>query len=473
MKASHRCAVALVILSAVGAAGAAAAGPPDRMFCNVPDLGTSTGLWPPVGCSYISPQEVFMIIDGLPPGSTIELDPLFYGLACTNPTCEAPGGMLGGTLTQFTGTLQLHVTGTGDLAGFQRIIEVSVVSEVHAGPRTPGDSIQTFNTDYFSLAGQLVGDPDFDSLQITGGTSYGLPGPGLATMRERPGGAYSVDSFFDLTYQIDFTGAPGSALEGLSGVTTATIRLAVERPPLPVGACEAPDNGTGTADLPPADCIYLNPEEPIEIIDGLPAGTTLELQLQQSAFVCDFMPCGQPGGGFPGGEAESFDSQMVFEVRGTGSLSGYSRTLTLPGDQVDHSGARTPGDPIQHFQALISSLTASLAGDPDFAVLTFTAGDAEGLRSPGMTTIADVGGGAFAVDSFFDVSYRIEFTGAPGSVLEGFSGTPSARPESSLGSSRSSPTVSKRATPAGGRGRYRSVCRSTHRVVLPSRLHIG
>lgn len=33
-----------------------------------------------------------------------------------------------------------------------------------------------------------------------------------------------ADSFFDITYRIDFVGAPGGALAGMSGSTTATDR---------------------------------------------------------------------------------------------------------------------------------------------------------------------------------------------------------------------------------------------------------
>ena len=40
-----------------------------------------------------------------------------------------------------------------------------------------------------------------------------------------PGSPFAVDSFFDITYRIDFVGRPGGALAGHSGSTTGTIRM--------------------------------------------------------------------------------------------------------------------------------------------------------------------------------------------------------------------------------------------------------
>jgi hypothetical protein len=45
------------------------------------------------------------------------------------------------------------------------------------------------------------------------------------------------------------------------------------------------------------------------------------------------------------------------------------------------------------------------------------------LPSPGHTTLTDVGGGQFHVDSFFDVFYRIDFIGHPGGPYGGMSGS--------------------------------------------------
>ena len=52
------------------------------------------------------------------------------------------------------------------------------------------------------------------------------------------------------------------------------------------------------------------------------------------------------------------------------------------------------------------------------------AGSGNGLPpSPGHTTLTQIPGGKFAVDSFFDITYQITFQGCPGSMLDGMSGS--------------------------------------------------
>jgi hypothetical protein len=90
------------------------------------------------------------------------------------------------------------------------------------------------------IQGQLPpGDPDFDLLRITAGSSFGMPSPGHTTLTQLPGSNWSVDSFFDITYRIDFIGAPGGPFGGMSGSTTGTIRMQCGEPfvPEPATVC--------------------------------------------------------------------------------------------------------------------------------------------------------------------------------------------------------------------------------------------
>jgi hypothetical protein len=422
--------------------------------CVQPDNGTGTITLPPIGCDYVSPSEVFEIIDGLPPGTTIELDgPLTNYFCCGNACsvcslglgatqCEKAGGTLGGNGHCFDAELDFQVTGTGDLTGFNRHIVVPVSVEVHTGPRTPGDPVQVFTADMFRLQGQLFGDPDFCTLQITAGTDFGLPSPGQTTLTELPSGDFVVDSFFDITYQIQFEGCPGSQLDGYSGTTTATIRMEIGNPlpaptptPTPTSPpCVQPDNGSGTVTLPPIGCDYVSPSEVFMITEGLPLGTTIEMDGPLTDYLCcptgctscslALLPgqCEMPGGSL-GGHGECFESTLDLTVTGTGDLEGFNRHLAVPVFCEVHTATRTAGDPVQTFAADMYRLEGELFGDPDFCTLQITGGTDFGLPSPGQTTLTELPSGDFAVDSFFDISYQIEFEGCPASMLDGYSGT--------------------------------------------------
>lgn len=189
--------------------------------CIVPDNGSGTVNLPPPGCGYLSPADVHEIVDGLPPGTTILLGAEHSRFANIIVT---PGGTLGGEKENFQSDLLLQLHGTGGLAGYNRVLLMATQCETHVAPRS-GAPVQSFDTEMFAVQGQITGDPDFDLLRITAGSGFGLPSPGHTTLTQQPSTNWAVDSFFDITYRIDFIGKPGGPLGGMSGSTTGTIRM--------------------------------------------------------------------------------------------------------------------------------------------------------------------------------------------------------------------------------------------------------
>ena len=209
----------------------------------VPDNGSGTAALP-IRSDYIA-QTPMHIANGLPAGSSNDNDAV---LPSPVAAAEQVGGTLGGTRSGGGGPLftwTMH--GVGLFAGYNRTLSfppaaggAGVLSfsdpafssvggsfEVHAAPRISGDPVQSFDTDMFRMFSQITGDPDFDLLRVTAGTDFGMPSPGHTTLTRQLGGTWAVDSFFDVTYRIDFVGHPGGTFEGMSGSTIATVRLAV------------------------------------------------------------------------------------------------------------------------------------------------------------------------------------------------------------------------------------------------------
>ena len=235
------------------------------------------------------------ISTGLPVGTTIDIDVKWKSFF--NDT-ESPGGLLGGYRQLFDGFLEMTMSGTGALAGFNRFIVMQVANVTDSAARTPGLPVQSFPADLFTMAGQQFGDPDFDLLQVEAGTSFGFPSAGHTILTEQVG-SFNVDSFFDVAYEITFIGAPGSVLDGLAGT----------------------DNGFGTVDLPP-----LCPpgyDGHVTISTGLPPGATIEID----ALLGGFFNRSEIPGGPLGGHTQQYDAVLSLPMTGTGLLAGFQRNL--------------------------------------------------------------------------------------------------------------------------------------------------
>ncbi|MGD2108917.1 MAG: hypothetical protein PVI86_05950, partial [Phycisphaerae bacterium] len=216
--------------------------------CVVADPGSGTIELPPMGCEYLSPEEVHEIIDSSGSGVTFELAPIHKNFICNRGDgfpgcpppgfCEGPGGTYGGNVDCFESSLELDVS-SPSLPGFNRTLSVPVLVQVETGPRTPGDAVQSFPTRMNFVQGELFGDPDFCLFRVTGGDGFGMPSPGHTTLTRLgpPGSSFVVDSFFDVEYRIEFQGCPDSPVEGMFGDTTATIHMETGGVPECVGGC--------------------------------------------------------------------------------------------------------------------------------------------------------------------------------------------------------------------------------------------
>jgi hypothetical protein len=206
----------------------------------VPGNGGGTAQMP-IQAPYPGSME---IVDGLPLGSQINIAAVL--LTPGTPT-EMAGGSLGGTKSSGTGSLmQWTMTGTGVFSGFNRVIVMPgggmpfTNLQIDAAPRMAFAPVQTYATELFQMQSQITGDPDFDLLRLTAGAGFGLPSPGQTKLTQ-VGPNWNVESFFDITYRIDFVGRPGGSFGGMSGSTVRTLsRFEIGMPiPEPTGAVTA------------------------------------------------------------------------------------------------------------------------------------------------------------------------------------------------------------------------------------------
>ena len=198
--------------------------------CVEPDNGSGTVTLPPEGCEYLSPSQVHMIIDGLPDDTTIILEPIHLDIICRELGQCGDGtttgqGSLGGEIERAQSNLELHMSGTGSLAGFERTLTVPARFETHTAPRDLGAREQSFETAMWSLEGEISGDPDFSFLRIEAGEGFGLPSPGKTHLSRLSDGDFVVDSVFEIHYRITFEGDPDGRLRGFGGTTESSVEM--------------------------------------------------------------------------------------------------------------------------------------------------------------------------------------------------------------------------------------------------------
>jgi hypothetical protein len=179
----------------------------------------------------------------------------------------------------------------------------------------------------------------------------------------------------------------------------------------------AKDNGKGSVNLPIDGSVYISPAD---IHAWLQSGAQLTAELKARHGL--FGNIKTNPGGILGGEVEQFTSDLTFEVTGVGPLAGWSTTITIPTKVETHTGPRKAWEPVQSFETNMVRVEGVVKGHQDFDYFEVVGGTANGLDSPGQTTLYLQKDGTWLVDSSFNVKYQIKFKGAPGSKLEGLEG---------------------------------------------------
>ena len=341
-----------------------------------------------------------------------------------------PGGTLGGELSVGYDQLVLEIVGEGAWSGYRRTLTLPVQTFVNWGPKADHQARQGRAADVHFLYGQIAGDPDFGLLRVTGGTGFGLPSVGHTLAEKQASGDYKLDSQYDLTYRIEWSGASGGPLAGESGALQATLEMQAgsERE----GECEAPDNGLGTVAFPPPCASgFVGAPASLAASNGLPTGSPLLARVE----LRDLNVTSRVAGGALDGETQNMTGNVVLTLQGSGDLTGYARTLTVPATLQTMTEPWVAGAGPQHYQFLLNSLSAALpAGDPDFTSLTILGGEGASFRSLGFTTYRPKGNGTFDVESSLDFGYRLVFAGKPGGPFAGRSGSTDTRAVAVAGS---------------------------------------
>ena len=403
------CAVALFTQARLARAQGAFESTP----CFAPSDAQGRGQFPP-NCDhgFSSHEGAVLIEGGLPAGTALGGRLRFTRMSVTS---TVNGGALGGKSVNFTATLKLELRGFNGFSRVNRRVLLPLTGTFITAPQTAADTIQSFDFQLTSAAAALPpGDKDFATLQFLAGAANGQPSLGHAVYTKQPDGEWTSDAWLDLHYSLAFSGAPGGDLAGLSGTTVNSLHTLAGRISNPLAAL--PESGKGSIVWPP-----VTPEGRPGVTEGMfstqrlnPARALLVRMNLRAAANADMYPGSPLGGGLSVG----YD-QLQLEIFGEGAYSGYHRTLSVPVQTFVNWGPEANHQALQGRAADLYFLYGELAGDPDFSLLRISGGTGFGMPSLGHTTVERQATGNFRVDSAYDLTYRVEWSGAAAGPLAG------------------------------------------------------
>jgi hypothetical protein len=195
-----------------------------------------------------------------------------------------------------------------------------------------------------------------------------------------------------------------------AGMMTMAAALAVSGAAF---AAQLPGNTpctVGPSGPMPPGCVYRTPTD----IHNAGLQNQIDLEGSHAGFANQHH---YPGGVLQG-TIERFDSTLVLTLTGINDLKGVKATVRLPALTETHLGPRDPKADFQRFDTQMYSLEGTTS-DANFEHVKIVAGLANGLDSPGSTTMTRQRDGGFLVNSQFRMNYRIELRGAKGGPFEG------------------------------------------------------
>ncbi|NOT02301.1 MAG: hypothetical protein HOP29_16970 [Phycisphaerales bacterium] len=172
--------------------------------------------------------------------------------------------------------------------------------------------------------------------------------------------------------------------------------------------------GRGTVLLPPS-CFggYVAPDDFMQIdLPGFPVG--MDSRIAINPVISSISGIVRTPGGALGGETQEFFAGMTLNLQGYGGLSIFNQDMVFGVQCKFETSAGIEGAATQQLTAQIDSITGEAFGfDPFWSMFRMTIGGDHGLPSPGQVRLVhDPMTGNFYTSSFFDVNYRIEYTGA-------------------------------------------------------------